>query len=811
MAEEIVFNINVDAGNSAESVNAVNTELTETEKLTEEVGKQGTKSMRDLGNESNKASTAIKKPTTRLRELTDAMAMMSDQGGPEFQELAREAGTLQDQINNARAATNAMSNDFPGLQVGVQAMQGIGAAAQGATAAQALLGSENEDIAKSIQKMMAIQALMNSVQQIANVLSDESALGLKLRAIQTRLLTSATNMQTGATVAQTVQQKILNFVMNKNPVFLLITGFLALAAGVAAFASSTKDARTQQELLNEAQDESLDSIGAETAKLDDLTDVLKSETASRSQKREAIEELNKSYPEFLGNIDLETASQEELNVAIGKQTELITLQAEAKALASIKADLFKEKLELEMEATREATGAWSVFTDAIGAGTAARLHDDLANQARQGTILEEIEAVDASTEANRNNTASLLEGAEAKKTLNTLADALTKQQEAAAKNVDASSKKAEADRKKRAAERAKLDADEASNAIARAKLMEDILIANNADADMRKIMALKKSHERERASTVEKYGEDTALILELEKKQAAEVKAVHDEIALRKADDNREAVEAAAELAFTDNNARLEAELLALDEDDAAIYEKKQELLLLNRERDLADAEITNGEKLLVEQKFIDDTQALKDEAEAADDARRKIAIDKTVAAFDGGVQAISDLSETVFAIKSMMHKKGSKEDLKAAKAQFQVNKAMQLSAAVSDGYKAVQASLAASPLTVLGVPNPAAIAALAFTGISAAKNIAKIAASKFQGGGSGGASISAPSLPSSSAAEPQGPDNDPFGTSTLTDGLDGSGTQQPSGQSGRVVLVDSDVKASQDNIKRVGVTSSIG
>ncbi|GAJ01752.1 unnamed protein product, partial [marine sediment metagenome] len=237
MATELVFNARVDTGNSAEEVESLNTQLEETNDLAAGVGNESSKSTNKASKAANKLGDAYKSPAARLEELRNRMVELGTTGGAEFQGLAREAGQLQDDINNVNAAVTAASSDFPALEVGIQAMTSIGAAAQGATAAQALFGSENEDVARSIQKLVAIQGLMNSVQMIANNLSDESALGIKLRALQTKILTAANAKHVAGVTTATTAQRILNFVMNKNPVFVLITAFTALAAAIAVFAA----------------------------------------------------------------------------------------------------------------------------------------------------------------------------------------------------------------------------------------------------------------------------------------------------------------------------------------------------------------------------------------------------------------------------------------------------------------------------------------------------------------------------------------------------------------------------------------------
>jgi hypothetical protein len=110
-------------------------------------------------------------------------------------------------------------------------------------------------------------------------------------------------------------------------------------------------------------------------------------------------------------------------------------------------------------------------------------------------------------------------------------------------------------------------------------------------------------------------------------------------------------------------------------------------------------------------------------------------------------LQSVQNVSDLFFTIKSANLKKGSAEELALAKKQFNVNKALQLGLAVIDGYKAVTSSLASAPVAIGPVPNPAGIASLAFAVTTSLANIAKIAASKFEGGG--GASPSAGGSPS--------------------------------------------------------------
>lgn len=117
------------------------------------------------------------------------------------------------------------------------------------------------------------------------------------------------------------------------------------------------------------------------------------------------------------------------------------------------------------------------------------------------------------------------------------------------------------------------------------------------------------------------------------------------------------------------------------------------------------------------------------------------------------GTQSLQNLSDIYFTFKKRNLQKGSAEEEKAARQQFKINKALQLTGAIIDGAKAITSSLAQAPVAIGPIPNPAGIASLALAITSSVASIAKIAATKYEGGasGGGGGSISAPtpSIPS--------------------------------------------------------------
>jgi len=163
------------------------------------------------------------------------------------------------------------------------------------------------------------------------------------------------------------------------------------------------------------------------------------------------------------------------------------------------------------------------------------------------------------------------------------------------------------------------------------------------------------------------------------------------------------------------------------------------------------------------------------------------------------GIVATQILTDAAFSIKMRNVKKGSAEEAKLAEKQFKINKAMQLSLAVIDGFKAINASLASSPLAIGVIPNPIGIANLAITAATTAANIAKIASSQFGGGGVGSvASVSAPStgsVPTVNAPTQQTTQLSPTGQV-----LNPSEQTQPM----RAYVVETEITGTQKNVGRI-------
>jgi hypothetical protein len=227
-----------------------------------------------------------------------------------------------------------------------------------------------------------------------------------------------------------------------------------------------------------------------------------------------------------------------------------------------------------------------------------------------------------------------------------------------------------------------------------------------------------------------------------------------------------------------------EAKLAKLEEINAKYDLIEEQRIKAKREKDIADFNAWKEKEILKEQ-----------EATA-----RKIGIAKSYS------DAASALAETVFTLTNRFGKQDEEAREKRAKRQFQINKALALSAAIIDGFKAITASLAAAPLVIGVVPNPVGIANLVVTAATTAANIAKIAASQYKSsGGGGGASASVPSSSgnvsagdTSSSITAASPSQQLFGVGNNKSNVTPFGQGTQNGQSPQPIIIQNTISAAE-------------
>jgi hypothetical protein len=125
--------------------------------------------------ETKKAGTGFKSMKAELRELKTQIASGS-LGEKELRAATKRAAELQDKIGDVNDKVRALASDTKRIDAVVTAFRGIAAAASVAAGAAALFGSENEKLTKTLAQAQGAMALLQGVQELANIATTESAL-----------------------------------------------------------------------------------------------------------------------------------------------------------------------------------------------------------------------------------------------------------------------------------------------------------------------------------------------------------------------------------------------------------------------------------------------------------------------------------------------------------------------------------------------------------------------------------------------------------------------------------------------------------
>ena len=189
---------------------------------------------------SNSTDSARKK----LNEMRNLMAQMEDEGnlGEVYERVATAASRLTDQMGDLQQRINVLASDTKNLDAAMSLGSGIAGAFNVATSAAALLGGENEKLQQAFLKVQAAMAILNGVQQVANVLQKESAASVVINNALMKIKARVTGQATAATTAATSAQVAFNASMLANPVMWLVAGIAALVAGVVALVGHYREA-----------------------------------------------------------------------------------------------------------------------------------------------------------------------------------------------------------------------------------------------------------------------------------------------------------------------------------------------------------------------------------------------------------------------------------------------------------------------------------------------------------------------------------------------------------------------------------------
>lgn len=260
----------------------------------------------DIRRKFEQVTNSSKPLKTQLRQLKDLMGQMKSKGldstyAQDFKQIEAAAGKTRKQMNQVNKAIGRAASLTPVLDQMGTAFNGLGAAANIASGAMGLFGSENEDAQKAMLKVQSIVAAGMGFSQLVPVLK-----------------------------AAKMAQLGFNRVLKNNPYIIAISAAIALATAIYKVVSATNKAAAANDdyiikaratkQLNEdiakAHSEVTGSVAKEKNQINALTSIIHSNTATLDQKKRAINELRSIIPSYNATINAEGTVHDNASTSI---------------------------------------------------------------------------------------------------------------------------------------------------------------------------------------------------------------------------------------------------------------------------------------------------------------------------------------------------------------------------------------------------------------------------------------------------------------------------------------------------------------
>ena len=250
----------------------------------------------------------------------------------EMLRLRGVAGELNDTIGDVSEEVSRAGSDTKNLDKTVGAVQAVGGAFQAVMGVQALFGSENEDLQKTLVKLNAVMAITTGAQQFFSE-------ALKKDSLLYPIVTKLQNLWSVAIGTSTGALRVLRVALAGLGIGLIIAGVVLLIQKFGEWSESLSILSSKQKLINELSKEVAGNVAKETQSLTGLLAILRDENTTRAQKNEALKQIRAQYPEYLGQLTLENLKTDEGNKLIAKQIDLLTRREQVKKLVEQIADL----------------------------------------------------------------------------------------------------------------------------------------------------------------------------------------------------------------------------------------------------------------------------------------------------------------------------------------------------------------------------------------------------------------------------------------------------------------------------------------
>lgn len=266
--------------------------------------------------------------------LTDA----TDEQKQAYFQLQEQAAKINNALGDVSTRIRTSADDYATFNASLEALKGGAAVAQGLVGTLDLLGISNTGVEEVVKTLMSLQGVMNSINTVQQIFNKDS----KIRIALTKLMTTSTVAQTGATTTATVAQRALNMAMNAMPILAIVGAAALLITALANIGKKNKEVAETTDEATEAQKRYNEEVNKAHQNYKNVGDQLsvyiqRLKFAAKGSEEEAaiLKNINsllginvdnyddalKAAKDWNSGVGLAIKRVEELNAAIKKNTE----------------------------------------------------------------------------------------------------------------------------------------------------------------------------------------------------------------------------------------------------------------------------------------------------------------------------------------------------------------------------------------------------------------------------------------------------------------------------------------------------------
>jgi hypothetical protein len=259
--------------------------------------------LKELSGETVNLDEKNKSAKARLREMKQALIEMEDAGQDDtamFHKLTMESAKLTDQLGDQSEKIRVLSSDTYKMDAGVDVIKQVANVWQLAEGSLALFGIQNEDVQKSLQKLMAIQAVANGLTEIQTFLTGQSAGMVLLKSGYNQILAYTEGLVATATGASTAATQAFS----KALVGTGIGAFIVALGLLIANWRDVSDAINGTSDITRGYDDAIKDVSATekdfNLNLQNVKNSIKEAKEGTISKKEALKQYNEKLGETIG-------------------------------------------------------------------------------------------------------------------------------------------------------------------------------------------------------------------------------------------------------------------------------------------------------------------------------------------------------------------------------------------------------------------------------------------------------------------------------------------------------------------------------